>query len=114
MSILKQRQAEAKTDYVFPGKTSKKGYMAHSFPVWKKLLATAGLSNLRIHDLRRTLASHAAIGGTPLLAIGRMLGQSSLKSTMVYARLSDESVKAAFNSAGSAVSRPVKNERPEG
>ena len=43
------------------------------------------------HDLRRSLASHMAIGGTGLPVIGAMLGHSQPSTTAIYARLEQRS-----------------------
>jgi integrase len=48
---------------------------------WKAIMARAGLTDLRIHDLRRTLASWQACTGTSLPIIRAMLNHKDSKST---------------------------------
>jgi integrase len=66
---------------------------------WKRILDRAGLKNLRIHDLRRTLGSYQAIAGASLVVIGKSLGHKSPQSTAIYARLSNDPVRASMKSA---------------
>jgi len=58
-----------------------------------------GLMDTRIHDLRRTFGSYQAINGSNLLVIGRSLGHRCPKSTLVYARLSLDPVRASIKQA---------------
>jgi integrase len=90
------------TPWVFPSrerKKSKSGHLEEPKSAWKRILDRAGLKNLRIHDLRRTLASYQAIAGTSLLIIGKSLGHKSPQSTAIYARLSNDPVRASMESA---------------
>ena len=41
---------------------------------WQVLRALAGLDDVRIHDCRHTLASHAVMSGLGLYTVGRLLG----------------------------------------
>lgn len=52
--------------------------------VWWRVRKRAGLGDVRIHDLRHAFASSAAMGGTPLLTIGRLLGHSQPAVTDRY------------------------------
>lgn len=63
------------------------------------MLEHAGLTNLQIHDLRRTNGSYQAIDGTSLTIIGKSLGHKSPQSTAIYARLSDDPVKESLSRA---------------
>jgi integrase len=50
--------------------------------VWYKLLAKAGLRNIRIHDLRRTFASLLIQNGESLAYVKEQLEQHSIKITV--------------------------------
>ena len=63
--------------------------------MWQALLAQAGVSNLRIHDLRHTFASYALSGGQTLGTVGQLLGHRSTQTTSRYAHLVDEAARAA-------------------
>jgi integrase len=53
--------------------------------MWYDIRATASLPGVRLHDLRHTFASHAAMRAETLPMIGRLLGHASIKSTARYA-----------------------------
>jgi len=57
------------------------------------------LTDLRIHDIRRTFGSYQVLTGTNLPVIGRSLGHKSLRSTEIYARLNLDPVRASVERA---------------
>jgi integrase len=63
----------------------------------------ARLTDLRIHDLRRTLGSWQAATGASLAVIGKSLGHKDMASTMVYARLDLDPVRQSMEKATSAI-----------
>lgn len=97
--VLRDRQRRANGDtWVFPGGTAE-GHIALSSRDWGKLIARAGLEDVRLHDLRRSLGSHMAVGGASIQVIGKTLGHKTLAVTEVYARLSISPVRDAMESA---------------
>lgn len=58
---------------------------------------------MRLHDLRHSLASHAAMNGVPVPAVSRMLGHSNVRMTMRYAHLGDREIEAAAERVGQAI-----------
>lgn len=73
--------------------------------IWRPLVERAGLGKLRIHDLRHTFASHAAMNKETLPMIGRLLGHANHQSTARYAHLDDEHLLDAVQRIGDAVER---------
>lgn len=63
----------------------------------------AGISNLRLHDLRRTLGSYQAATGANSYIIGRSLGHKSTQATAIYARLSIDPVRDSVEKAAKAM-----------
>lgn len=63
--------------------------------VWGRLRAQAGLSGVRLHDLRHTFASVGAGQGVGLTLIGGILGHSQASTTQRYAHLADDSLRQA-------------------
>jgi len=74
---------------------------------WRKIRTRAGLLDVRIHDLRRTCASHLAINGANLPVIQRTLNHASLQSTQVYARLSLAPVRQALDEQAERMLGPL-------
>ena len=70
---------------------------------WPSIRNRAGLSNVRLHDLRHTFASHAAMSSETLSMIGRLLGHRSMSSTSRYAHLGDEHVSDAAQQIGAVM-----------
>lgn len=104
VKILKDRlrtQSKPKP-WVFPsfGKT---GHIVDLKGAWKLLLERAKISNLHVHDLRRTLGSWQAAMGASIPVIGKSLGHASTEATMIYARLDLAPVRASVNAATQAM-----------
>lgn len=98
----KSKGKKTKSPFVFPGRGST-GHVTEPKKAWATLLERAGLKNLRVHDLRRSLGSWAAIAGGSLLHIGKALGHRSPQSTAIYARLSDAPVRETVGKAVEAM-----------
>ena len=88
--------------YVFPA-SSKSGHMMDVREAWKRILSSAGLKDLRVHDLRRTFGSWQAAGGTSLHIIGKSLGHRNLATTQIYARLALDPVRQAVTASTDAM-----------
>ena len=72
---------------------------------WYAIRDQAALRGVRLHDLRHTFASHAAMNKETLPMIGRLLGHRSTQSTSRYAHLDDEHVLDAAEQIGAAIER---------
>jgi integrase len=77
---------------------------------WYAIRDEAGLKNVRIHDLRHTFASHAAMNKETLPMIGRLLGHANHQSTARYAHLDDDHVLDAAQQIGDAIERMMDGE----
>ena len=99
------------SQWAFPGE-GKSGHLTGFKHTWPALLKRAKITDLRIHDLRRTLGSYMAIGGAPLLVIGKALGHESLGATPIYAQLQDAPVRNAVTGAVRAI-LTASVEKPE-
>lgn len=102
MAILNRRKQTAKTEFVFPSR-SETGHMIDVRKHWTRLLKTANLEGVRMHDLRRTAGSWMAAGGTSLHIIGKALGHSGTAATSIYARLDLDPVRLAISNAADAI-----------
>lgn len=102
IEVLRNRQSDAPNRYVFPG-TGKSGHLVEPKKGWKRILERAGIEDLRIHDLRRTLGSWQAKTGASLSIIGKSLNHKSQNTTAIYARLDLDPVRDSVNTATSAM-----------
>lgn len=67
---------------------------------WRRIRSKAGLSGVRIHDLRHSFASVAVSSGMSLPLVGKLLGHTQPATTARYAHLAADPVKAASNQIG--------------
>ncbi|WP_372574157.1 tyrosine-type recombinase/integrase [Ruegeria jejuensis] len=98
MEILTERKWASESPYVFEG-SGTSGHLADPKKAWARILKEAGIDNLRIHDLRRTLGSYQAATGANGYIIGKSLGHRSQQSTAIYARLNLDPVRESVNKA---------------
>ena len=68
-------------------------HMTELDDAWQTVRARAGLSDVRLHDLRHSFASRALALGESLPMIGKLLGHAQVETTARYAHLSRESVR---------------------
>ena len=71
--------------WIFPGRTPKKHVASIQIP-FQRVRKTAAISNVRIHDLRRTAASLMTGVGIPRLTVSKILNHSEPGVTAVYDR----------------------------
>jgi integrase len=99
---LRNRQPAKACKFVFPG-TGNSGHLAEPKKGWQRVLSHADLTDLRIHDLRRTLGSWQAKTGASLVIIGKSLNHRNQNTTAIYARLDLDPVRNSVNTATSAM-----------
>ena len=69
----------------------------------RRVLAQAGLQNIRVHDLRRTVGSWLAQSGVSLHLIGDVLNRRDLRTTLGYAYFQTQQRRNVLNDHGSKV-----------
>ena len=111
MAILTGRKeaADMGAVYVFPG-TGASGHIEEPKKAVIRVMERAGIpygrkteNGVTLHDLRRTLGSWQAKTGASLAIIGKSLNHQSQQATAIYARLDIDPVRAAVNTATSAM-----------
>ncbi len=104
IEILLNRKPVESATFVFPSeRSSATGHIQNPKKAWTRVLERAGLTNLRIHDLRRTLGSWQAKSGASLAIIGKSLNHKNQNTTAIYARLDLDPVRDSVNTATSAM-----------
>ena len=102
LDVLRNRKPQEEAVFVFPG-IGKQGHLAEPKKGWTRILERAGIADLRIHDLRRTLGSWQAKTGASMVIIGKSLNHKSQSTTAIYARLDLDPVRQSVNTATSAM-----------
>ena len=112
IGILKKRQKARADDnpWIFPS-FGKEGHIVDLKGAWARLLKRAKITNLRQHDLRRTLGSWQATQGSSLLIIGKSLGHKSLDATEVYSQLDLAPVRSSMATATKAMLAATKKKQ---
>jgi integrase len=99
---IRRGQDEAEI-YVFPCRDRRDGHIATLKYDWPDICNAAGITNLRIHDLRHSYASFAVSAGYSLPIVGALLGHTQANTTQRYAHLLDDVLSRATNTVGAVV-----------
>jgi integrase len=94
--------------FVFPAGDSESGHIERPEKSWAVVCSKGELKDLRIHDLRHSLASWQAASGVSLSIIGRGLGHATNATTSRYAHVHLDPVRAAMGAAVNAMSKASK------
>ncbi len=86
IDLLQSRRKPNGKEFVFPGE-GRTGHYVEPKRAWARLLKRAGIADLHIHDLRRSLASFMANSGADVSLIKSALNHKDIKTTLnVYVR----------------------------
>ncbi len=88
---------------MFPSPSDPARPRGPDLPLWYRVRREAGIEDVRLHDLRHTMASHAVMNGVPVPVVSRLLGHSNVKMTLRYAHLADRDIEAAAERVGQSV-----------
>ena len=102
LALLREIPRVAGNPYLLPGKLPGAHLVNISKP-WNRVRTLAGVADVRLHDLRRTVGSWLAQSGNSLHLIGRVLNHSNQSTTAVYARFGEDSVRAALERHGTQI-----------
>jgi integrase len=99
---IRDEQSTAGTlgTYVFPSADSKSRHVVDVRRLWRQVIKTTGIKNVRIHDCRHTFASQLVSSGASLALIGSLLAHRSVSSTARYAHLADDAQREAVMRVG--------------
>ncbi|WP_288758791.1 site-specific integrase [uncultured Brevundimonas sp.] len=92
--------------FVFPSSKDATKPSSALQKAWNRVRSEAGLSDVRIHDLRHTFASLALAKGASLPLIGKALGHSTSRVTERYAHLADDAMQALVENIGDDLRGP--------
>ena len=97
------RQPRKPSEFVFPSPRNASRPRSHYLQLWDSVRREAALEDVRLHDLRHNLASHAVMIGVPIPVVSRLLGHSSERMTLRYVHLADKEIQAAAERIGAAM-----------
>jgi site-specific recombinase XerD len=102
VELLRAIQATSSSAYVLPSPTTGRPSPSLYFP-WQRIRVRAGLSDLRLHDLRHSFASFLVNRGVSLYVVQGLLGHGNTRYTQRYAHLTADTLRDAAEAAGSAI-----------
>jgi len=101
--IVVRRMAEGTGPWLFPSVRDLSRPQCLGLRLWYRVRRGAGIEDVRLHDLRHTVASQAVLNGVPLPVVARLLGHGSVRMTMRYAHAGDHEVETAAERVGEAL-----------
>lgn len=110
-SILSAVPRLADNPYLIPGRKPG-GHRAELKAPWTAVARAAGLTRVRIHDLRDSFASVGAGASLGLPIIARLLGHSQPATTARYAHLDVDPMRRAANTIGAMIAAAMEAREP--
>lgn len=102
MEVLNQMPRAVGNPFIIVGK--KPGsHLVNIDKPWQRIRRAAGVEDVHIHDLRRTVGSWLAQAGNSLHLIGRVLNHSNSSTTAIYARFGQDHVREALDRHGKKI-----------
>ncbi len=98
-----ERQPRGTSPFVFPSPRDPSRPRSRNLALWYRVRHEAGIEEVRLHDLRHTVASHAVMNGVPVPVVSRLLGHSNVRMTLRYAHLGDRDIERAAETVGQAI-----------
>ena len=96
--MLKELKLQTLSEWVFPSPNDSTKPLFSPRKIWNKIKEDADLQDVRIHDLRRTVASYECMNGVNLSVVSKTLNHKTLSATQVYARVDTSAVAQALQS----------------
>jgi len=111
-AILEQMPSRGTSEFVFP---SERGnvHISSWKKAWERIISRAGISDLRVHDLRRTVGSWMVAKGKPTPVVMSALGHTTLTAAQIYQRANLTTIGDAFREHGEAVAQAGLSVMPE-
>jgi integrase len=94
--VIRSLEKKESNPYVFCGGIPGQ-HLKETKTTWRKVRKLAGISDVRLHDLRHSFASFALKKGVDLYTVSKLLGHKNIKTTTRYAHLELDHLKKATN-----------------
>jgi integrase len=111
LAILQATPKMEGNPHILPGAIEGRHLVNIAKP-WERIRTAAGMSDLRLHDLRRSVGSWLTQDGTDLNLIKEALRHSDLSTTLTYARLGADAARDAMESHGKRILEAAGKHRP--
>ena len=101
--IIEHRMDQGDGPWVFPSGECPSHPRGDGLYLWYSVRREAGLEDVRLHDLRHTVATHAVMQGIPLPIVARLLGHRRPDMTLRYTHVGDAEVEATAERIGQTI-----------
>ena len=103
--VLIGQRSRSGSPWVFPSPVNREKPRSSDslYRIWKLARKQAGIEDVRLHDLRHSVASQAVLKGVPLPVVARLLGHSQVSMTLRYAHVAETEVEAAAERVGRVI-----------
>ncbi len=108
------RQPRTESAFVFPSPRDLARPQSRNLGLWQRARREARIEDVRLHDLRHTVASQAVARGVPLPTVARMLGHAQPVMTLRYAHVGDHEVEAAAERVGTIIRTAMAHDGSRG
>jgi integrase len=107
LELIKSLPEIEGSPFVFPGSKPEKP-LKEIKRVWYAVRHAATLDDVRLHDLRHTVASFSVVSGHSLYLTGKLLGHSRPETTQRYAHLADDARRIAANAVSTSIAEALR------
>ncbi|WP_167470117.1 tyrosine-type recombinase/integrase [Vreelandella andesensis] len=107
INLLCELKPKSKSAYIFANPKTQKPYV-NFYHSWNTARKEAGITNIRIHDLRHTYASYLVNIGIPIYEVKEILGHANIATTQRYAHLSHATLLEATNQLAGHVNNSLR------
>jgi integrase len=113
LAVLQAVPRQEDNSYILAG--ARKGqHLVNIALAWGRIRKRAGIEDVRLHDLRRTVGSWLAQSGSSLHLVGSILGHRNLATTQIYARLGQDVAHRALDDHGKRILAAARKIGPVG
>ena len=109
-TIIERQPRQEDSPWVFPSVRTSTRPQDDGLPLWYTVRREAGIEDVRLHDLRHTVATHAVMNGAPLPVVARLLGHRHPSMTLRYAHVGDSETEAAAERVGQTIAQLMAGE----
>jgi len=107
LDLLGSLQRMAGNSFVFPGRVAGRPVVGLQ-KVWERVRAAAGLTDLRLHDLRHGYASVGVNRGVSLALLQGLLGHASPTATGRYLHLQTDPLRAEADGIAASIAEALR------
>ncbi len=107
LAILRSLPRLEDNPYIFPGRIEGEP-IVNLDKAWRRLRKAAKLSDVRIHDLRRTVGSWIVQAGNTPYLVQHILNHKDVKTTAIYARFAQDHVRKALEDHGQSMMKALR------